>query len=74
MVVVSRAVVGGEVERRRAGLLESWIAGGTQFLTGGTACYLLTTPHQGSGVWDHKDDECRELMKAKWTRQGLKVQ
>ena len=28
---------------------------------------------QVSGVWDHKDDECRELMKAKWTRQGLKV-
>ena len=49
------------------------MAGGTQFLTGGTACYLLTTPHQVSGVWDHKDDECRELMKAKWTRQGLKV-
>lgn len=26
-----------------------------------------------SGVWDHKDDECRELMKSKWQRQGLKV-
>ena len=24
-------------------------------------------------MWDHKDDECRELMKAKWQRQGLKV-
>jgi len=26
-----------------------------------------------NGLWDHKDDECRELMQLKMTRQGLKV-
>lgn len=26
-----------------------------------------------NGLWDHKDDECREIMLQKMTRQGLKV-
>lgn len=37
---------------------------------------LTVTELQGllvNGLWDHKDDECRELMQGKFTRQGLKL-